>query len=252
LSDQAAEVRDAATQALPELLSALSDFDAVTALVDALGDERTAIPADAALRQLLASMGPDRAAAIVNDAGLGDAWLAVALGVPEEQLATETRRRGIQLEPLDAISSAVGVARDGTPVAGAHAYLPSDGFHPAIVLERVREFDEASPWEIVREQWAPTALRFVELVVIEDEIIWEELEVCLYDGPSITRYRALQTVRVVSASDGQLVAEQAYQGTDPRLCQASEDYYLTELHGEEPDLTQAIAWLESLINPPGA
>lgn len=251
--DESAEVRDAAQRVLANLVSELSEFDSVPPLVTALGDADPAVAgaADAALRELVATIGPERSLPALSAAGASDAWLALALGVPEEQLAAETRRLGIQLEPLEVIESTVAVVRDGTPVPGAHRYASSDAFHPAVVLQRMREFDETSPWELARVAWAPTAVRFVELIVIEDEIVWEELEVCLYNGPSITRYRAHQTVRVVSAIDAQVVAEQSYTGSDPRLCQATEPYDLTVLYGEAPDLSAAIPWLESLINPPG-
>ncbi len=253
LDDEDPDVRDAASAAISDLIARLGDAEAVTALVEGLGSEDPAAreAADAALRELLAGMAPEEAVAALGQAGTDDAWLAIALGVPEEQIATETRRLGIQLEPLDSIAQAVAPIRDGTPVAGAHPYRPSDGFHPAVVLERVREFDEVSPWEPVRERWAPTALRFTELVVVEEEISWQQIEECLYNGPSIIRYRGSATVRVLSAVDGQLVGEQTFGGTDPRLCQQTENYNLTELYGEAPDLSQAIPWLESLINPPG-
>jgi HEAT repeat protein len=253
LEDEVADVRDAAGSAVSDLIGGLGDDEAVTALVEGLRSERPTAreAAGAALRELLATMPPADAVAVLNQAGADDAWLAIALGVPKKQIATETRRLGIQLEPLDSITQAVAPIRDGTPVAVAHPYRPSDGFHPAIVLERQREFDEASPWPPVRDLWAPTALRFTELVIVEDEVNWQSIEVCLYNGPSITRYRGSATVRVLSAVDGQLVAEQTFEGTDPRVCEPTENYNLTELYGDAPDLSQAIPWLESLINPPG-
>ena len=249
-TDDSADVRDTAQRALADLLNLLSDFDSVSALVTALEDPDPAVAdaADSALTEYLARIGPERSLPALSQAGASDAWLALALGVPEEQLAAETRRRGIQLEPLDVIESTVAVVRDGTPVPAAHPYQASAAFHPAVVLESEPDSGEASPWQASREAWAPSAVRFVELVVIE-EIVWEELEVCLYNGPSITRSRPHQTIRVVSAIDAQLVAEQTYTGSDPRLCQETEAYNLTELRGDV-DLSAAIPWLESLINPP--
>jgi hypothetical protein len=255
---KAAAVRDAAAQALAALFTALPDTGAVAALTAGLGDATAHDAADAALRQYLAGIGPDRAAAAVVATGAGDAWLAVALGVPAEQLATETRRRGIQLDTSDMISTAAAVAPDGKPVAGAHAYQTSDGFHPATVL-LPQGSSTANPFGQGPQQWAPTALRFLELAVVVDAINQqgEQIEVCgpyqAADGspaPSVTRYRAAQTVRVVSAIDGQPVAQQTFNGADPRACEQTEPLGLTQIVGDPPDLTQAVPWLESLIHPP--
>ena len=259
-----AAARDSATQALTALLNGLPDGSAVSALTAALNNAAVQDPADAALRQYLAGIGPDRAAAAVVAAKAGDPWLAVALAVPEDQLATETRRRGIELEPADAILNAAAAARDGTPVASTHPYQASDGFHPAsVLLPKNVAPGSGAPFGQASMRWAPTALRFLELVVVLGDVnqTGEQLEVCNYvpivasDGPgSITRYRTLQDVKVVSAVDGQIIAEQTFKGADPPACQDKESFPPDQPNlnriGAAPDLTQAVPWLESLIHPP--
>jgi hypothetical protein len=98
-------------------------------------------------------------------------------------------------------------------------------------------------------------------VIVEDvNKTAQEIETCQYKPDltgvpgSITRYRSTQTVRVVSAADGQPVAEQTFQGADPSPCLDIERFPLGQPHldrfGDDPDLTQAVPWLESLIHPP--
>jgi HEAT repeat protein len=244
LDDSDEQVRSAATHALAVLLGRLPPRVAVRALLGRLDDERPEVRAvaDIALRKLLADLGPQEAGPTVQDVGGSEAWLAVALNVSEEQLSVESRRMGIQLEPLDTIRDTAAVARDGTAVAGTRPYTPSGDFHPAVVLG-------TSAWDQC-DAWAPTALSFLELVIVADDVNWQSIQVCPYNGPNITRFRGMQSVRVLSAQSGEQVAERVFQGADPRDCQQQEPWNLTELYGEDPDLGEAVSWLESIINPP--
>jgi hypothetical protein len=250
--------RDTATQSLAGLLAAMADDRAVAGLLAATRAQTVAAGADATLRQYLAGIGPDRAAAAVLTASAGDAWLAVALGVPPEQLATETRRRGIQLDPPALINSTATLARAGQPIPGTHPYQPSDGYHPAVLLSA-----GAGPLDAPSAQWAPTAVRFLELVVVIDQInrTGEQIETCDYQpndptvpAGSITRYHMTQTVRVISTTDAHIVAEQTFKGADPDTCHDVEVFpqsfpNITRV-GDPPDLTAATPWLESIIHPP--
>jgi hypothetical protein len=119
--------REAASKALTALLTGMQDKEAARALLDALGNTVVHDAADAALRQYLAGLGPERAGPAIAAVYFLDDWLAVALGVTPDQLAAETRRRGLQLEPPGDIAAAASVARDGTAVVSAHPYQPTDG-----------------------------------------------------------------------------------------------------------------------------
>lgn len=172
------------------------------------------------------------------------------------QLAAETRRRGIELDALTAITDAVTFDGSGTP--GARAYQASAGFHPALVFDE--ELWAAGTWKVSADlgktQWTPTALRFLELVVLKYSVAWTQIQHCggyVYaisrlPAPGVTRFRAYQTVRVFSALDGKLVAKKTFTGKDPRLCAATEPS--PSLYGAEPVITAAVPWLESLIHPP--
>lgn len=250
--------REASGQALTALLTGMPDKEAARALLDALGNPAVHDAANAALRQYLAGLGPERAGPAIAAVYFLDDWLAVALGVAPDQLAAETRRRGLQLGPPGDISAAASVARDGTAVVSAHPYQPTDMYHPAVVLPA-----DATPFvQTAQTRWAPTALRYLELVVVVENVnrTAQEIETCPYQPDrtgvpgSITRYRSTQTVRVVSAADGQPVAEQTFQGADPGPCLETEPFPLGQPHldrfGDDPDLGQAVPWLESLIHPP--
>lgn len=254
-SDPESDVQAAARSSVDALTDSAFREEAVAVLLAALDDERTDVAgrAEAQLITMLGLMQPETGLGILVALDAPDEWLALALGVPVDALATEMRLLGLQIDSLEEIVLAAADVAAGGTLPGARAYAPSAGFHPAVIIEAVDEFDDFddfSPWFDVRDRWAPSAIRFTELVVIEDEIAWTALEECLYNGPSIIRYRGSQTIRVLSAVDGRLVAEQTFQGSDPRFCAPTEAYSLTELYGEDPDLSAAIPWLESLINPP--
>ena len=243
MTDDASEVGAAAQSALADVLARQSGDEAVAILLEAVEDERTTVSeaAAAVLTDLLGRLGPGEASAALVASGASDGWLAIGLGIDESQLAAETRRLNLQLDPIDEIFAVASGVPESEGAEGAHAYEASDGYHPAVVLGATFG---------VPESWAPTATRYLELVVVEDDITWTQIEECLYDGPSIIRYRGTQTVRVLSAADGSLVAEEIFQGPDPRACAPSEAYWLTELYGEDPDLTPAVEWLESIIHSP--
>lgn len=245
LDDPSMEVKDAAANGLPAVLARLDDATAVTALLGAMKSGSTSVQeqANAALGKHLAGLGVERAVPAVQAAKAGDAWLAVALGVPQARVAAELHRLGIQLEPLDGIQSAASVARTGHRVTGAHRYVASSTFHPAVLFAAT-----VFPGATV-DRWSPPALRFLELVVTE-KVTWQRIEVCRYYGPDITRYRAVVTVKVVSAATGKVVATRTYRGSAPRACRHTESYSLTVLRGPEPSLSPAIKWVNALIHPP--
>jgi hypothetical protein len=128
-------------------------------------------------------------------------------------------------------------------VPGSAPYAASGAYHPAIVLAP-RLFSSAPG------SWDATALRFLQLVVIEKDG-WKQLQVCRYYGPDITRYSEVVTLQVISAFTGKVVATRAFTGPAPRACAKQEPYDLTRLEGDAPDLGPAVTWLESLIHPPG-
>ena len=245
LDDPATEVKEAAANSLTARLAPLADGTAADVLFRAMNDDSTSVQkgANAALRQFLGGIGVERAVAAVTAAKAGDAWLAVALGVPQAKIAAETRRLGIQLEPLEAIESAATAASKGKPVTGAHKYVASAAFHPAVLFTATKLPGGTA------DRWAPTALRFLEIVVTQ-RVSWQKIEVCPYNGPDITRFRAVSTVRVVSAATGKVVAQRTYRGANPRACRQTEPYDLTVLRGSTPSITPAITWLKSLIHPP--
>jgi len=245
LDDPATEVKDAAASGLTALLAPLADSTAVNTLFNAMTNDSMSVQkgANATLRQFLAGIGLERAVTAVTAAKAGDAWLAVALGVPQAKIAAETRRLGIQLEPPEAIEAAARAARNGKRVTGAHKYVASAAFHPAVLFTATKLPGGTAG------RWAPTALRFLEIVVTQ-RVTWQKIEVCPYNGPSITRFRAVSTVRVISAATGKVVAQRTYKGAAPRACRRSEPYSLTVLRGSTPKIAPAITWLKSFIHPP--
>jgi len=257
-------VGDRTLAAIDELLWSVSEDAAVDALVSAL-DADDALVREAAeedLELFLTALDPLTAAEAIVAADAGDDWLAVALDIDESELSTETWLLGLQLEPMDDIRHAVADVEDDdeTAVTDAHPYEESDAFHPAVVVGGV------SPWAD-SDAWAPTALRYLELVILVDDVEWELQENCgtYYDVANqpvgeVTRHRSQQQVRVISAFDGALVAEQTVQGAEARACEDEEawtgwdeDEGEKRIEGDLPDLVEDTTdWLESLINLPDA
>ncbi len=73
------------------------------------------------------------------------------------------------------------------------------------------------------------------------------IEECRYNGPNIIRYRYATAVTLYSATTGQRIADVTLRGADPRECQQSEQWDLTELHGEKVSTDEIIGWLEQHV-----
>jgi hypothetical protein len=200
-----------------------------------------------------ALLGPND---LTSATGLTDEALTAALGVPAGALATVTAQRGIQFDNLADIVDAAGAVRDGGTLPDARPYAASGDFHPAIVFDAP---DSVTPSiaDDVQANWAPTGVRYAELVVLVQPLTWENIQVCTNyffidtgaPAPDVTRMVPSVLVRVVAANNGGVVAEQVFRGTDPRPCQETE--FVNELRGDPPDLVgQVSAWLNPIVNPP--
>lgn len=193
---------------------------------------------------------------LTGSVGMTDEMLQAALGVGIEELAATTAIRGVRFDSVDAIIAAGTGVRDGTPIVGARRYDGSEVFHPAVVVGPAAESGTPDWLADLESGWAPTAIRFSELVVVPRDVTWEVIQICQYNvggvsADPITRYQAVVTVQVLAASDGSVVAERSFIGSEPRACRDSEPVDLTELRGELPDLAgEAVAWLEGIIHPP--
>jgi Pentapeptide repeats (8 copies) len=189
----------------------------------------------------------------------GDDFVA-AFSVPRTHLAGETARRGVVLQDYDEIVAAVVRVSYGQAAPEVQPYEVNSAFHPAIVIDSTLVPGIPSWVDTVREQWAPTAIRYAELVVV---VIAgrQAVEVC--DGyvdaatgapaAPVLRTAVTATVRVVSAHDAHVVGEQTFRGSEPRPCLANEAGTVTELVGNPPDVgVLARPWLDGIINAPAA
>jgi uncharacterized protein YjbI with pentapeptide repeats len=195
-----------------------------------------------------------------NDLGdvrnLTDEALASALGVSTGELPGETARLEIVFDDIDAIVHALDPVADGEAVPEAQAYAQSDDFHPAVVLVGHGN----NYWlDDVEEAWAPTGIRYAQLVIVVEPEAHESIAQCtdfVYeDGtptPPINRYVTSVTVRVYSAHDAALVGEKAFRCGDPRACREFERLVIADpaIYGEPPDLeAEARPWVADLVNP---
>jgi hypothetical protein len=194
----------------------------------------------------------------VGALGLADDDFEAAFSVPRSQLAGETARRGVVLHDYDQIVEAVAPVRYGQAVPLVQPYALNTEFHPAIVVDETRVPGVPSWVDDVRDQWAPTAVQYAELVVVVTRG-QEAVEVC--DGyidaatgapaAPIVRLAVTATVRVISAHDAGVIGEQTFRGSEPRQCSDDEDLAVTGLVGNPPDVgAQARPWLDGIINAP--
>jgi uncharacterized protein YjbI with pentapeptide repeats len=195
----------------------------------------------------------------VGTTGITDEGLAAALGVPAAQLPAETRLRGIVFDSYEDIVAAVTPVADGQAIPESRTYPASNAFHPTIVLDA----DGRASWlSDVTDQWAPTGIRFAELVVVVLPEAQRTIETCtgyVYDdgraAPPINRYVRSVTVRVLSAHNARTIAEKTFSGSNPRACR-TEEFLPTiapSIAGGAPDLDgQAQPWLADVVNPPAA
>ncbi|MHA2297576.1 MAG: hypothetical protein ACXADA_16215 [Candidatus Hodarchaeales archaeon] len=98
-------------------------------------------------------------------------------------------------------------------------------------------------------EWRSQGLEDVELVITAGEEKEMELEVCYYDGPSITRIQFYREFVLREAKTAEIVDTFRIYGTEPRECRTEEDYSITRLEGSHIEFEQLKNRLESYILP---
>ncbi len=122
--------------------------------------------------------------------------------------------------------------------------------HPLVIL---RENGDRHQWDGEQSQsWFPASATETQLVACVGEPVEVIEEVCQYDGPDITRYRYQTRVQLFEARSAELVFEQTFIGSMPRECGSSEDYDLTEIHGNEVTYDEVEAWLQQYVESTAA
>jgi HEAT repeat protein len=249
-ADSRTSVSTEARTQITTILGGLDDSAAVALLKGLSGDstESVSVAAKALFTTYLVGIGPDRAATAVLSQQAGDEWLAVALGVTIDQLSLETKKRGIQIDSMSSINDAADPVPDGTPLAGAHAYAASAGFHPLVIL---------GPGAYTWAPGEPTALRFLELVASVKDGDNQQVEVCPYTGTAgkatVTRFLTTRVVTVYSALTAQAVATQTFTGGTPAACQRNITTYsgaALTIYGDPPADATLTTWLNSLVHAP--
>lgn len=117
----------------------------------------------------------------------------------------------------------------GKGVAEAAAFdWKKPGVHPMVMMTN---HGELHPWHFkIPPEWRSQSLDTTEFVVVIGPRERTVLEVVLYTGPSITRYREILPVVIVEAKTGRRRAKAEFF-SDPRPAQRVEAYELTVLAG---------------------
>ena len=143
----------------------------------------------------------------------------------------------------------------GEAVVGTAPYAVEDGFHPMVLFreEDIYIYSEygyiptGDNFGFAPENWWPYSLAEAQLVACSMRQEAVAVEVCRYDGPSITRYVYEMKVQIFAVLTGDLIAENTFTGVAPRACAATENESLTELHGEGVDTAQIQNWLSEFV-----
>jgi hypothetical protein len=98
--------------------------------------------------------------------------------------------------------------------------------------------------------WRPPAPEQVQLVAcLEEQQI--ELERCQYTGGSdLVRYRRQLSVSLREAHTGDLVAEDTFEGSNPRQCPSTKPSNLRQLLGNPVALDEVLTWLNEYVEGP--
>ena len=135
---------------------------------------------------------------------------------------------------------------DGQGVPDAAEYIPGPGLHPIILLDPT---GQRHTWtNSIPEGWRSENVSDTELVVLVSYQIDVAIEVVHYAGPDITRYQYHVDVVLRAAKTGEIIESITIYGTEPRECRQTEDYDLTELHGDEVPFSDLSDWLEPYVS----
>jgi len=107
----------------------------------------------------------------------------------------------------------------------------------------------AHPWiKEIPEDWCPSSLNDVELVLVVGEEKEKLVQTCEYEGgPDIKRYRYSMDVELREAKSGETVSCTIIYGTMPRPCEKIEEVALTRVQGSPVSFTQLQRWLERYV-----
>lgn len=164
----------------------------------------------------------------------------------QSQVATLTAERDDARTIIDQLETDLvhGVVSSGDGIEVATPYPSEGSIHPVAMVA-----GEAT--DVVAKQvpssWTPANVFETELIAQVGESAQSVIEECPYNGPNIIRYRYATAVTLYSATSGQQIADVTLRGADPRECQQSEPWDLTELHGEAVSTDEIISWLDQYV-----
>jgi len=145
----------------------------------------------------------------------------------------------------DLLIDTFSTVSDGQGVPDAAEYIPGPGLHPIIPL---RLNGQRHTWtNKIPEGWRSENVSDTELVVLMSVQIEVAIEVVRYVGPDISRYQYHVDVVLRAAKTGEIIDSTTIYGTEPRECRQSEDYDLTELHGDKVPFSDLSDWLEPYV-----
>lgn len=158
--------------------------------------------------------------------------------------ASNPQSQGQAPDPRAQVQAALSSVCAGRGASAAGAYT-GGGIHSAVLLS---SGGGAHDWsDDLPEAWLPASVGEAQLVACVAEEAENEIEECLYNGPSIHRYQYQVSLRLVEARTGAVVATTVLEGSPPRECQPSEPYDLTRLAGDHVSYAAAEDWMRGYV-----
>ena len=134
----------------------------------------------------------------------------------------------------------------GVGIPQAAEYIPGPGVHPTVLLNQA---GARHSWSGNMGAWGPANPADTQLVLCVSEQRENQIEECLYNGPSIFRYVYTVDVQLHSARTGQTVGATTLVGSFPRECRQTEPWSLVRLAGTAVSFSQLQQWMRPYVAP---
>jgi hypothetical protein len=181
--------------------------------------------------------------------GLNDEILCNAFKVSKTELPMYLSSRKIRLESDKNIGNSLENVCSNKGVSESASYKQDSCFHPIIMFEL--ESNSYIYKNDLPENFQPMAIRFCELVCIEEEKR-ELIQTCHYTGGinvTIERYQYQMNVVIKSAKTAEIISQKTFYGQEPSECPKTTTSSRT-MDGSQVGINDIMEWLKEFVNPP--
>ena len=183
--------------------------------------------------------------------GLSDESLAIAMGVPVEDLYKYTAEKMIRLEDRQQILDTVREACSGHAIPSAHAFESAQTFRTMAVFNAEGKNTNLTEYAL-NQRWEPMAVRYVDLVACVGDEYKDVIETCNYEeGHTIDRIVYKRDIMVYATRTGEIALITSLVGGQPAFCGTYSSEGQPDLRGLPTNQEQVIEWLSLNVKPAG-